>query len=276
MMDLLPWQPEFSETVWDASLNQRLEALEYDIILDEPRSALQNLALDETLLYRVAVGKRAPLFRLWDWTERAVILGSYQSVRSEFDSGVALREGFGFERRISGGGAMLIEPGKTITWSLIVPEQAVQGLSFRQSFAFLDMWCVRALRSMGIPATYRPINDIASPSGKIAGAAQCRRRHTVLHHVTMAYDIDQQLMWDLLRLEQPKFTDKSVASAVKRVSPLHDFTDLSYGEIRHTLASVFASMYRTNPSSIIDDEATETRARVTDKFSTHDWRHRVP
>jgi len=269
------WNPSWSETAWDQSLNSRLDDLTFDLILESPRSVNENLALDETLLSRVAEGKRGPTFRMWDWSERAVILGSYQSVRGEFDTEIASRGGFVFGRRISGGGAMVVEPLRTITYSLIVPESVVEGLSFRQSFAFLDMWVIRGLRGLGISANYRPINDIISSVAKIGGAAQCRRRHTVLHHVTMAYALDSDLMWKLLRLEQPKFTDKAVVSAVKKVSPLSDFTDLPQPTLRVRLAAAFAGMYGTNPSVVTDDELETMRRRITDKYATEEWRYRV-
>ena len=274
-MYIPPWNPALSETTWDQSLNARLDDLTFDLILESPRGAEMNCALDETLLYRVAEGKRPPLLWMWDWSERAVILGSYQSVRGEIDAEVAASEGFTFARRISGGGAMVVEPLRSMTYSMIVPEHVVEGLSFRQSFAFLDMWVIRALQALGIPASYRPINDIVSPVAKIGGAAQCRRRRTVLHHVTMAYALDTGLMWKLLRLEQPKFTEKAVASAVKKVSPLSDFSDLPQPTLRVRLAAAFAGMYRTRPSAVTADELTEARRRIADKFATRDWRYRV-
>ncbi|MBN1448683.1 MAG: lipoate--protein ligase family protein [Bacteroidetes bacterium] len=274
-MPIPPWNPVWSETAWDQSLNSRLDELTFDLILESPRSTDENLALDETLLYRVAEGRRGPTFWMWDWSERAVILGSYQSVRGEFDAEVASREGFLFGRRISGGGAMVVEPLRTITYSLIVPESVVEGLTFRQSFAFLDMWVIRALRSLGISASYRPINDIISPVAKIGGAAQCRRRRTVLHHVTMAYALDGSMMWELLRLGKPKYTEKAVVSAVKNVSPLSDFTDLPQTTLRVRLAAAFAGIYRTNPSVVTPDELEEMRRRVAEKFSTKEWRMRV-
>ncbi|PLX30665.1 MAG: lipoate--protein ligase family protein [Ignavibacteria bacterium] len=274
-MTILPWNSAYSETEWDQSLNSRFDELEFDFILESPRSAHENLALDETLLYRVAEGKRRPTFWMWDWSEPAVILGSYQSVRGEIDPETADKEGFGFARRISGGGAMVVEPKRSITYSLIVPEAIVEGLTFRQSFAFLDMWVLRALRSLGIPASYRPINDIISPVAKIGGAAQCRRRKTVLHHVTMAYALDQDMMWKLLRLEQPKFTKKAVSSAVKKVSPLSEFTSLPQPDLRERLAAAFAGIHRTHPSAVFEDEWMETRGRIEDKFSAREWVHRV-
>lgn len=275
-MNLLPWHPEYSETTWDNALNARLDALEFDVLIEPRRSAAENLAIDEVLLFRVANGDRTAVFRMWDWDERCVILGSYQSVAEEMDADVAGRHGFSFERRISGGGAMVVEPEKTITWSLIVPEAVVEGMSFRQSFAFLDMWCVRALRSLGIPATYRPINDIASPSGKIAGAAQCRRRRAVLHHTTMAYALDGEMMWQILRLDAPRTHEKSVASAIKRVSPLLDFTDLPHGALRDALAAAFAAQYRTYPSVATPTEIGSALKLIEEKYSTQAWRYRLP
>ncbi|MDX9760145.1 MAG: biotin/lipoate A/B protein ligase family protein [Bacteroidota bacterium] len=274
-MSPLAWSPSFSETEWDQSLNARLDALAFDVIVEEPRTAVENLALDETLLYAVAAGRRGPTFWMWDWSERAVILGSYQSVAAEFDPAVAKRESFGFARRVSGGGAMVVEPGRTITYSLIVPESVVEGLSFRQSFAFLDMWVIRALRGLGIPATYRPINDIVSPVAKIGGAAQCRRRRTVLHHVTMAYSLDGAMMWELLRLDAARTSEKAVPSAVKKVSPLSDYTQLPQPVLRERLAAAFAGMYATSPSAITPEEWGDARDRIAEKFATREWRCRV-
>ncbi|OKI81315.1 hypothetical protein AMK11_25420 [Streptomyces sp. CB02414] len=51
---------------------------------------------------------------------------------------------------------------------------ARQGLSFQDSYAYLDDWVLGALGDMGIKAWYQPLNDIATDQGKIAGAAQKR------------------------------------------------------------------------------------------------------
>ena len=70
-----------------------------------------------------------------------------------------------------------------------------------------------------------PLNDIASPAGKIAGAAQKRLAGgAVLHHVTMAYDIDADKMLEVLRIGREKMSDKGIKSANKRVDPLRSQT----------------------------------------------------
>ena len=99
-------------------------------------------------------------------------------------------------------------------------------MSFAESYRFFDAWVVAALRELGIDAWYAPLNDIASAAGKIGGAAQARRAGAVLHHTTMAYDMNGALLSQILRVGKEKLSDKGVPSADKRVSPLRQQTAL--------------------------------------------------
>src|SRR5690625_7349134 len=138
------------------------------------------------------------MLRMWEWTGSAAILGSFQSVRNEVDLDAAARRGVQVVRRISGGGAMFMEPGNCITYSLVVPTTLVDGLSFEQSYAFLDDWVLGALHDVGINAHYVPLNDITSEHGKLGGAAQKRvASGVVLHHATLDYALDAQNMLEV-------------------------------------------------------------------------------
>jgi lipoate-protein ligase A len=238
--------------------------------LDLP--AAHHMALDEVLLDAVAAGRRAPVLRFWGWTEPTLVLGSNQSVANEIDLAAVARRGFGLARRLSGGGTMLAEPGRTITWSLAVPAAAVAGMSFVESFAHLDRWAVETLRSLGVDAGYRPINDIVSPTGKIAGAAQARRRGAVLHHVTMAYAMDPELLLELIRIGRPTVSEKGVRSAAKSVSPLATLSAANRTEVVAALAgSSGAAPGRLDPAEL---EAAAGLAAV--KYARQDWIFRLP
>nr|WP_246221534.1 biotin/lipoate A/B protein ligase family protein [Phytoactinopolyspora mesophila] len=235
------------------------------------------MAVDEVLAEQVGSGERPPTLRVWEWASNAVIIGSFQSVRNEVDLDGARTHDVNVVRRISGGGAMFVEPGNTITYSLYVPESLVSGLSFIDSYAFLDDWVVGALNDLGIEATYQPINDITSPAGKIAGAAQKRLAGgVVLHHVTMAYDIDAAKMLDVLRIGREKLSDKGTKSANKRVDPLRSQTGLERADVIERMVATFRSRYGLADGEL--DEATlrEARNRVESKFSTDEWLYRVP
>ena len=200
----------------------------FELIDAGPQFPAMQMAIDEVLARQVGAGTRSPALRIWEWAANAVIIGSFQSLSNEVDLEAAARHDVTVVRRISGGGAMFVEPGNTITYSLYVPGSLVEGLSFAASYAFLDDWVLGALADVGINAKYIPLNDIASPAGKIAGAAQKRLAGgAVLHHVTMAYDIDADKMLDVLRIGREKMSDKGIKSANKRVDPLRSQTGLS-------------------------------------------------
>src|SRR2546429_8227392 len=164
---------------------------------------------------RVTDGQRPPTMPLWRWIERALVIGAHQSVVNEVDLEAAEELGFVITRRMSGGGTMLCEPDRTITFSMYLPDSMVAGISFRKSYALLDGWAVRAFNELGVPASYREINDIISPRGKIGGAAQARRRGFVLHHTTNAHSMDVDLLPRVIRLGRERIAQRGVRRRAK-------------------------------------------------------------
>jgi len=236
-----------------------------------------NVALDEVLTEEVGAGRRNPTLRFWDWQEPSTVIGSFQSYRNEVDPDGVVKHGIKVVRRISGGGAMFMEAGNCITYSLYLPQTLVDGLSFADSYPFLDAWVMAALEKLGITAFYVPLNDIATDQGKIGGAAQKRLANGgMLHHVTMSYDIDADKMVEVLRIGKEKLSDKGTRSAKKRVDPLRRQTGLARADIISAMMEVFAERYSATTSELTDAELDTARERVATKFGTEEWLHRVP
>ena len=276
---LLGFDASAVATVVRRALSSAKSFTDYDwgYIAPDALEPLQQMALDQVLTESVGSGERGPTLRIWEWAKPAVVIGSFQSLRNEVDLAGAEKYGMEVTRRISGGGAMFMELGTAITYSLYAPIDLVQGMSFQDSYAFLDDWVVQALRGLGIDASYRPLNDIQSPSGKIGGAAQKRLGSgAVLHHVTMAYDMDGDRMLEVLRIGREKISDKGVASANKRVDPLRAHTGMTKEAIQDHLVSTFSSLYSLSPSAVTDAEMDRVEELVEEKFGTSEWLHRVP
>ena len=254
----------------------RWRAHDWRLIPGEPTAPLLNMALDEVLTLRVGRGERPPTLRVWGWDRRSVVLGRFQSVRNEVDMAAAAREGVQVVRRISGGGAMFIEPEGAITWSIFAPEAIVEGMSFPESYAFFDSWVVDALRELGVDAWYAPLNDITSAGGKVGGAAQARRGGAVLHHTTMAYQMNVPLMLSVLRIGQEKLSDKGVTSAEKRVGPLRQQTELPRDTIIGHLTDHFRASYGLTDDAVTPDEVAEAERLVRDRFGTDEWLYFLP
>lgn len=250
---------------------------EWNVIAPSVLPTEINVALDEVLTEAVGAGLRAPTLRFWDWQEPSVVIGSFQSVRNEVDPDGVARHGINVVRRISGGGAMFMEAGNCITYSLYLPQTLVDGLSFADSYPFLDAWVMAALEKLGINAFYVPLNDIATDQGKIGGAAQKRLANGgMLHHVTMSYDIDADKMVEVLRIGKEKLSDKGTRSAKKRVDPLRRQTGLARTAIIEAMMDVFSERYGASPSQLTGRELAAAEERVAAKFGTEEWLHRVP
>ena len=162
--------------------------------------------------------------------------------------------------------------------SLYAPASLVAGMSYAESHAYLDDWVIGALtEDLGVSARYQPLNDIASVQGKIGSAAQKRLAGgALLHHMTMAYDIDADTMTRALRIGREKLSDKGIKSAAKRVDPLRRQTRLPRAEIIDTLAAHFRRRYGLTPDAITGGELRAARELARTKSSSSEWTARAP
>jgi lipoate-protein ligase A len=250
---------------------------DWEVIPPSTLTITENVALDEVLTREVGEGRRNPTLRLWDWDERSVVIGTFQSYRNEVDPEGVEKHGVTVVRRISGGGAMFMEAGNCVTYSLYLPTSLVDGLSFAESYPFLDAWVMEALAKVGVSAFYKPLNDIATEAGKIGGAAQKRLGNgAMLHHVTMSYDIDAAKMTEVLRIGREKISDKGIASAQKRVDPLKRQTGMDRADLFEAMMGTFEARYGARRVALSEDSLADARALAEHKFATRAWLHRVP
>jgi lipoate-protein ligase A len=257
-------------------IKRRWAKQEWQLLAPTPLSPMIHTALDETLTLRVGRGDRLPTLRIWQWSGPCVVLGRFQSVRNEVNADVLAENGFDLVRRISGGGAMFIQPEGAITYSIYAPEEMAAGMSFPESYAFFDAWVIDALRELGVEARYAPLNDITSTNGKIGGAAQARRGGAILHHATMAYQMDGDLMSKILRTGKEKLSDKGVQSADKRVAPLLQQTALDRDVIIHHLIGHFRARFGLVDGELSREELDEAGQAVVNRFGTHEWVYFLP
>ncbi|CAN5645932.1 biotin/lipoate A/B protein ligase family protein [soil metagenome] len=255
---------------------ERWRAFPWQLIPATSLSPQLNMALEEVLTHRVGRGDRPATLRIWGWARDCVVLGRFQSVRNEIYEEAAAELGIDLVRRISGGGAMFIEPEGAITYSIYAPESMVKGMSFAESYFFFDAWVIEAIRTLGVDAWYEPLNDITSSGGKIGGAAQARRGGAVLHHTTMAYQMNIPAMLNVLRIGEEKLSDKGIRSADKRVGPLSQQTDLSRAAIIEHLISTFRNRHGLTVGSLSEDELVEAKSLVEARFGTREWTYVLP
>lgn len=92
------------------------EDIDFDVIHGPVVDPMMNVAMDETLVEEVAAGRRKPFMRLWEWNAPQVVIGSFQSYDNEINQEGVDRYGITVSRRVTGGGAMFMEPGNCVTY----------------------------------------------------------------------------------------------------------------------------------------------------------------
>lgn len=249
---------------------------DWQLLMPEPLSSLEQMALDRVLLNQVAKGLRPPTLRIWQWSNPTIVLGIFQSVKNETCADACLAHGIEVVRRASGGGAMFCEPGNTITYSIYAPESLVADMDFKESYAFFDKWVVDTLKRLGVPCFYRPVNDIATDRGKIAGAAQARHANAVLHHTSMAYRMDNDHMVKVLRMNKAVISERGTKSAKKLVDPVNNYTGLSLDDVVAEMIKTFGERCSLVQGELTADERRTMQALVEERFATDKWLYKVP
>ncbi|MFW6018207.1 MAG: lipoate--protein ligase family protein [Halapricum sp.] len=227
-------------------------------------------ALERVLVDRLAAGEIEPTLRFWYRESPAVPLGRFQAYADEVATDYVDEHDVDVVRRITGGGAMYVEPGSVITYSLYLPREAVSG-DVEASYAELDQFTIDALRGLGLDVRHEPLNDIAHPEGKVGGAAQLRTDDAVLHHTTMSYELDIAEMLRVLRIGEEKVSDKAITSAEKRVARISDHVDASRGEVVDAMIDTAADRYDVTEGDLSDEVLADARELADEQFDTDEW-----
>lgn len=248
--------------------------MKWDVINEGKHSEAFHHAVDEVLLEKLENGDLRPTLRIWYRENPSVPFGRFQSFEDEVEVDYADENNIEVVRRITGGGAMFAEPENVITYSIYIPKEQVNE-DVEESYRELDSFAVDALNSVGVEASYQPLNDIEHEEGKLGGAAQLRRQNSVLHHTTMSYDLDTKKMLKVLRIGKEKVSDKAIKSAEKRVARIKDHTDQSREEIIDKLVEAFTEDKEFEERSLTREEKEKARELADEKFSSSEWNRKL-
>lgn len=169
-----------------------------------------NLAIEEYLF----LNTKEPVFMLWQ-NAASVIIGKNQNAYAEIDREYADAHGIRIARRITGGGAVYHDLGN-VNYSYISPDESGQTIDFKSFSEPL----LRALAALSIPATLSGRNDIEIDGKKISGNAQHRVGTRLLHHGTLLFDADTEVMGRVLRPNREKLQTRAIRSVGARVCNL--------------------------------------------------------
>ncbi|MGI6404780.1 MAG: lipoate--protein ligase [Oscillospiraceae bacterium] len=224
-----------------------------------------NLAFEEYCLTQLTDCPEIML--LWQ-NHHSIIIGRYQNAESEVNANAVRELGVNVVRRSTGGGAVYHDLGN-LNYSFIFPESG-EDLDIER----ICRPMIRALREMGIPAELQGRNDLAIQGQKISGTAQRLEKGRMLHHGTLLFDSDLQMLQKVLRVDHAKFQSKGASSVRSRVTNIKPFLPetVSLSDFWQQLLDVFGRE-GLEKRSLGEDDLARIRQLRDEKYRTWDWNY---
>ncbi len=182
------------------------------------RTAAENMCLDETILEARARGLVPNTFRFLQFQPHCCLVGFHQSVEQEIREDYCTQRAIHINRRITGGGTIYFGED-TLGWELF----AGKDVASRDVLGLYRTLCdaaITGLRSLGIEASFRPVNDIEVKGRKISGTGGTEAHDAFLFQGTLLIDLDIHTMLRALRIPTEKLKDKEIDSLKERMTCL--------------------------------------------------------
>ena len=238
-------------------------------LIDTPAAnPAEHLALDEALLESVEKEGAPDTLRIWESESPFVVLGTAQKVKEEVDEAACESNGVPILRRCSAGGCVLQGPG-SLNFALILRYNGRKELSvLHDSYCFILKRLSAAFADQGINACHQGISDMAMDGYKISGNAQRRKRNTFLHHGTLLYELQGDLMQQCLRepADRPEYRGDRAHHDFVRPIPL------DRAALRAAVLKAFDC--EDTPQSLTPFETTCMQDLATTKYTDPAWTYR--
>lgn len=226
-----------------------------------------NLAFEEYCLKELTQFNRILL--LWQ-NANAIIIGHYQNAEKEINLNEAQKYGVQIVRRSSGGGTVYHDLGN-LNYSFIYPIEGLKKLEISVYAAPM----VRAMRKIGIPVEIQGRNVLTIDGKKISGTAQRIHKGRILHHGTLLYNSNLDILESVLQVDSGKVASKGIASVRSRVTNIKDH--LPEGQFKdihafwQALLAALAEEEPLTPYQPSQEMLAEVRTLQESKYKSWDW-----
>jgi lipoate-protein ligase A len=172
----------------------------------------ENILFDEVLFHLAEKEGYGESLRFWEAPSYFVVLGRIGKIKDDINTENTSKDKIPILRRSSGGGTVLQGPG-CLNYSLVLSKELRPELNdLKRSYVYILKHVTEALKKLGLKVSYHPISDIALDEGykKFSGNAQKRGRTFILHHGTILYNFNLDLVQKYLLLpkDMPEYRGK--------------------------------------------------------------------
>jgi lipoate-protein ligase A len=203
-----------------------------------------NIAIGQAIVEARQAGAVPDTLRFLRFPPTALV-GRHQALGQEIDLAYCEEHGIGVVRRITGGGAIFMEPG-LLGWELAFDRKTLGVNSLPQLTRAICEAAAEGISSLGVKARYRPRNDIEVEGRKISGTGGFFDGDTLFYQGTVLVDMDPRVMVAALRVPQSKLAKRQLDSAAQRVVTLRELLGAETPDlpvIQEALANAFAARF---------------------------------
>jgi len=223
-----------------------------------------NIAAEEYLIKTL----EEPCFMLWQ-NSPSVIIGKHQNPLREVNLEFLNAHEIPIIRRISGGGTVYHDLGN-LNYSFIDMGRSETLVNFaKYSKPIIDL-----LQKLQVNAQLVGKSDLKIDGKKFSGNASHVYRNKVLHHGTLLFDTDLNILNESINITNTNINDKAVNSNRSFVTNISDYLNplLSLNEFKEKLLEHIKIIFPdTRITSLSEEQESEIEKLAHEKYKTWEW-----
>ncbi len=202
-----------------------------------------------------------------------VCIGYHQDAQQEIDLEFARQHAIPVFRREVGGGAVYLD-GQQLFFQLILrrdrPGVPANIAEFYRKF--LEP-VVETYQQFGVPAEYRPVNDIVTNGRKISGTGAAQVEDMLILVGNFIQDFDYETMSKCLRVPDEKFRDKVHKTMVENLTTFLQETGRipANADLAAELARRYTPLLGVMTQKSLDDELIRKADDLLAEMNTPEW-----
>lgn len=198
-----------------------------------------------------------------------IVVGKHQNALAEINLPFVEKHSIRVARRISGGGTVFHDLGN-LNFAFITSGREGELVNYRK----FTLPIILAMGKMGLKVDLGKRNELLLGERKISGTASHVFKKRVLHHGTLLFSTDLDILSEALRLPSARFVDRAVQSIRSEVTNIRDhlhrdmdvtrFQELILSEILSSTLGSTRYAFSAGDRNAISDLCDL-------KFSTWEW-----
>lgn len=223
-----------------------------------------NLALEEYLFKKTD----DDVFMLWQ-NHNAIVIGKHQNTYREINLDFVNSKGVDVVRRLSGGGTVYHDLGN-LNFTFIQNGQRDKLVDFTRFVTPI----IECLKEMGLDASQGKRNEILLSGLKISGNAEHTFKSRVLHHGTLLFNSNLDILVESLKVNPFKYRDKAIQSVQSKVTNISDHLDDTWdlSKFREFLLGKMMEKLDVEELHVFSKEVVEDiKLLAEEKYQTWKW-----